>query len=61
MENPTGMDAFVTELTTDVTSAAIWAEVAKLAPFVTTLILVSIALYFLRRVVRGAGKAKAKI
>jgi hypothetical protein len=55
------MEAFVTALTTAVSATTIFAALAPLAPWIGTLILVSVALYFLRRSVSGAGKGKAKI
>lgn len=55
-----GLDGITTQLTTGVTPATIYAEVAKIMPFVIVMIPVSLGLYELRKVVKGASKAKVR-
>lgn len=54
------MDAVVTAITGSVTPTAIWGQLAMVAVFVGSMILVSLGIHFLRRTVSGASKAKAK-
>lgn len=55
------MEAFVTALQGQVSASTIFATLAPLATWVGGLILVAIAIHFLRRSVSGAGKGKARI
>lgn len=55
-----GMEAIVTQLTTGVTPATIFEVVGDVMPFVIAMIPIALGLYFLRRVIKGAGKAKVK-
>lgn len=55
------MQAFVTALMDEVTATTIFTTIAPLAPWIGALILVSLAIYFLRRSVKGAGKGKATV
>lgn len=59
-EGATGMTNIVSQLTTGVTPATIFAVVGDVMPFVITMIPISLGLYMLRKVVKGAGKAKVK-
>nr|CRY95293.1 hypothetical protein [uncultured prokaryote] len=54
------MEAVITALTTALTPAAFFAIVADLVPFIVVLVPVSLALHFLRKLVKGAGKGKVK-
>ena len=56
----TGMTSIVTQLTTGITSATIFSVVGEVMPFVITMIPIALGLYLLRKVVKGAGKAKIK-
>ena len=56
----TGMSGIVTQLTTGVTPATIFAVVGDVMPFVITMIPIALGLYMLRKVVKGAGKAKVE-
>lgn len=62
MEEPvaTGMTSIVTQLTTGITSSTIFSVVGEIMPFVITMIPIALGLYLLRKVVKGAGKAKIK-
>lgn len=56
----TGMTSIVTQLTTGITSSTIFSVVGEIMPFVITMIPIALGLYLLRKVVKGAGKAKVK-
>lgn len=59
-ETATGMSQIVTQLTTGITPATIFAVVSDVIPFVITMVPIALGLYLLRRVIKGAGKAKVK-
>lgn len=56
----TGMSGIVTQLTTGITPSTIFAVVSDVIPFVITMVPIALGLYLLRRVIKGAGKAKVK-
>lgn len=56
----TGMDAVVTALTTGLTPAVFFDTVADIIPFVVILVPVCLGLYFLRKLIKGAGKGKVR-
>lgn len=56
----TGMENIITQLTTGVTAQTIFEVVGDVMPFVIILIPVSLGLYELRKIVKGAGKAKVR-
>lgn len=56
----TGMTGIVSQLTTGITPATIFAVVSDVIPFVITMVPIALGLYLLRRVIKGAGKAKVK-
>lgn len=60
MTPPEGMDAIVTALSTAFAPANILGQIAALMPAIGVLVPTVLAVYFLRRFVRGAGKAKLK-
>lgn len=55
---PTGMSAIVSQLTTGITPATIFAVVSDVMPFVITMIPIALGLYILRRVIKKSSKAK---
>lgn len=55
-----GMTGIVNQLTTGITPATIFAVVSDVIPFVITMVPIALGLYLLRRVIKGAGKAKVK-
>ncbi len=57
---PTGMSAVISALSTGLTPAVFFGVVADLVPFIIVLVPVALALYFLRKLVKGAGKGKVK-
>ena len=59
-ETATGMSAIVTQLTQGITPTTIFAVVSDVIPFVITMVPIALGLYLLRRVIKGAGKAKVK-
>lgn len=61
MEQAAGLDGFVSALTTGITSATIWDEIVKVAPFVITVFVVAIGYRILRRVLSKGSKLKAGI
>ena len=54
------MAEVVTKLTTGITADTIFAVVAEVMPFVITMIPIALGLYLLRKLVKGAGKAKVR-
>lgn len=56
----TGMTSIVSQLTTGVTPTTIFAVVSDVMPFVIAMIPIALGLYLLRKVVKGAGKAKVR-
>lgn len=56
----TGMEAVITALTTSLTPAVFFGVVEDLVPFIVTMVPVALAVYFFRKLVKGAGKAKVK-
>lgn len=61
METPTGsMSAIITALNQGLTSATIFGTVADLMPWVITLVIASLGLYFLRKLIKGAAKGKVR-
>lgn len=61
-ETATGsMSGIITQLTTGITTSTIFGVVSEVMPFVITMIIVSLGFYVLRKVVKGAGKAKVRL
>lgn len=63
MEEPavaTGMEAVVTALTTGLTAEKFFEVVADLVPFIVLMVPIALGVYFLRKLVKGAGKAKVR-
>lgn len=61
MNTPTGsMSEIITALNTGLTSATIFGTVADLMPWVITLVIASLGLYFLRKLIKGAAKGKVR-
>ena len=59
-----GMDAVISALTnstTGLTSANFFGVVADLVPFIVMIVAVALGVYFLRKLVKGAGKAKVRM
>lgn len=56
----TGMEAVISALTTGLTPAVFFAVVADIVPFILTIVPIALGVYFLRKLVKGAGKAKVR-
>ena len=56
-----GMEAVITALTTSLTTDKFFEVVADLVPFIVVLVPVALGVYFLRKLVKGAGKAKVRM
>lgn len=56
----TGMTEVITGLTQGITAETIFAVVADLVPFIVVMVPVALGLYFLRKLVKGAGKGKVR-
>ena len=56
----TGMSEVITALTTGITADSIFAVVADIVPFIITMVPIALGVYFLRKLVKGAGKAKVR-
>lgn len=54
------MTSIVTQLTTGITTSTIFGVVSEVMPFVIIMVIVSLGLYELRKVVKGAGKGKVR-
>ena len=50
----------LTDSTSGLTSATFYSEITALVPFIVLMVPIALGLYFLRRLVSGAGKAKVK-
>lgn len=55
------MEAFFTALTTALSPAALWGALTPVAPLIGVLVVFALSVYFVRRMVSGAGKGKARI
>lgn len=56
----TGMSEVITALTSGITADTIFAVVADIVPFIVTMVPIALGVYFLRKLVKGAGKAKVR-
>lgn len=54
------MEEIVTALNSGITSTTLFGTVADLMPWVITLTIASLGLYFLRKLVKGAAKGKVR-
>lgn len=54
------MTEVVSSLTTGITAETIFAVVADIIPFVITMVPIALGIYFLRKLIKGAGKAKVR-
>lgn len=54
------MTEIVSQLNTGITSATLFGTVGQLMPWVITLTIASLGLYFLRRLIKGAAKGKVR-
>ncbi len=54
------MTDIVTQLNTGINSSTLFSTVGQLMPWVITLTIASLGLYFLRKLIKGAGKGKVR-
>lgn len=56
------MEAIITALTgaNGITATSLLAVVADIVPFIVMIVPVALGVYFLRKLVKGAGKAKVR-
>lgn len=54
------MEEVITALTTGLTPSTFFEVVADLVPFIIVIVPVALGTYFLRKLVKGAGKAKVR-
>lgn len=54
------MEAVISALTTGLTADVFFGVVADLVPFIIVIVPVALGTYFLRKLIKGAGKAKVK-
>lgn len=57
---PGSMESVVSQLNTGITSATLFGTVSDLMPFVITLTIACLGLYFLRKLIKGASKGKVR-
>lgn len=57
----TGMEGFISALTTGITSDVLWAEITKAAPFLIVIFVVAVGYRILKRVINKGSKLKAGI
>lgn len=58
---PTGsMTEVISQLNTGITSSTLFGTVSQLMPWVITLTIASLGLYFLRKLIKGASKGKVR-
>lgn len=60
----TGMSAVISALTNStsgLTASTMFGVVADLVPFIVMIVPVALGVYFLRKLIKGAGKAKVRM
>lgn len=57
----TGMQAFITALQTNLTSANLWGELAAAGAFIGLMVVFAFGYRIVRRLVNGVSKGKARI
>lgn len=61
MDDPVGMQAFITALQTNLTSASLWSELTGVAGFLGLMVVFAFGYRIVRRLINGVSKGKAKI
>lgn len=61
MNDPTGMSAFITALTTGITSDTLWTEIAKAAPFIIVVFTVAVGYRIVRKLIKSGSKLKVNV
>lgn len=60
-EAVTGMKAVITALTTSLTADTFFGVIVDIIPFLAVIIPVALGFYMLRKLIKGAGKAKVRV
>lgn len=55
------MGAFITQLTSGITSDTLWTEITKAAPFIIVVFVVAVGYRILRKVLKGGSKLKVNL
>lgn len=55
------MSAFITALTTGITSDILWTEIAKAAPFLIVIFVVAVGYRLVKKLVKSGSKLKVNI
>lgn len=58
--SPVGMEAVITALSSALSVDTFFGVVAKVIPFLGIMVPVALGIYFLRKLVKGAGKGKVR-
>lgn len=64
MEEVSGMSQVISALTnstTGLTASTFFGVVTDIVPFIVVMVPIALALYFLRKLVKGAGKGKVRM
>ena len=61
MGEATGMQAFITALQANLTSANLWAELTGVAAFLGLMVIFAFGYRIVRRLINGVSKGKARI
>ena len=56
-----GVVSALTDTSTGLTSASFFTLITDLVPFIVLMVPVALGLYFLRKMIKGAGKGKVRI
>ena len=56
-----GVISALTNSTTGLTAATMFGVVSDIVPFIVMIVPVALGVYFLRKLIKGAGKAKVRI
>lgn len=57
----TGMKAVISALTTSLTADTFFSVITDIVPFLVVIIPVALGFYVLRKLIKGAGKAKVRM
>lgn len=56
-----GMEAVITALKTSLTADTFFSVIVDIVPFLAIIVPVSLGFYMLRKLIKGAGKAKVRV
>lgn len=60
MDTPVGMEAVITALTSALSADKFFGVVAQVIPWLGIMVPVALGIYFLRKLIKGAGKGKVR-